>query len=118
MKKKTNNLSPKYKLVEYCSRLGKSGKYAFNPNIEQDFIALSCSCINKNNQLEDYDDCEHASMINDDVFVEYLLSVVDDPKIDITYSSTKKKAILNYNPNADYESSCNYDLKRIFDTVK
>ena len=49
MKKKTNNLSPKYKLVEYCSRLGKSGKYAFNPNIEQDFIALSCSCINKNN---------------------------------------------------------------------
>ena len=117
--KKTNNLSPKFKLVEYCSRLGKSGKYAFNPNIEQSFIALGCSCLNKNNQYDSsYGDCEHASMINDDTFIDYLLSVVDDPKIDITYSAAKKKAILNYNGNSNHESLCNYDLKRIFDTAK
>ena len=117
--KKTNNLSPKYKLVEYCSRLGKSGKYAFNPNVEQDFIALGCSCLNKNNQYDSsYGDCTHAALINDDTFIDYLLSVVDDPKIGITYSNNKKKAILNYNPNSNYESLCNYDLKRIFDTVK
>ena len=117
--KKTNNLNQKIKLVEYCSRLGKYGKYAFNPSTEQDFIALSCSCINENNQYKDsFDDCEHASMINDEVFVDYLLAVVDDPKIDITYSDTQKKAILNYNPDKDYESTCNYDLKRIFETVK
>ena len=117
--KKTNDLSQKFKLVEYCSRLGKSGKYAFNPNTEQDFIALSCSCINKNNQYESsFDDCEHASLINDDIFIDYLLSVIDDPKIDITYSNTKKNALLNYNPNTNYESTCNNDLKKIFDTAK
>ena len=117
--KKTNNLSPKFKLVEFCSRLGKTGKYAFNPNVEQNFIALGCSCINKNNKYESsVDDCEHANMINDEIFIEYLLSVVDDPKIDITYSNAKKQAILNYNSNTNYESTCNNDLKRIFDTVK
>ena len=57
-------------------------------------------------------------MINDDTFIDYLLSVVDDPKIDITYSAAKKKAILNYNGNSNHESLCNYDLKRIFDTAK
>ena len=57
-------------------------------------------------------------MISDKIFIEYLSSVVDDPKMDISYSDAKKEAILNYNSKANYESTCNNDLKRIFETVK
>ena len=117
--KKTGNLKPKYKLVEYCSRLAKSGKYKFDANKEQDFIALGCECLDKNNDYKDSNSaCSHAALINDDIFIDYLISVVDDPKVQNTVTSSKKDAALKYNPDKDYDSVCSADLKRILETAK
>ena len=117
--KKMNNLTQNYKLVEYCSRLGKSGKYKFNPEIEQSFIALGCSCLDKDNTYKDKtDDCSHASMINDDVLIDYIFSVVDDPKEKIEVTDSKREAARNYIPEYDYESQCNYELKKLLEESK
>ena len=117
--KQAGNLKPKYKLVEYCSRLSESGKYKFDPNKEQNFIALGCSCLNKKNVYkDDTDDCSHAALINDDIFVDYLISVVDDPKVTIGIDANIRKAAENYNENRDYEAQCNSDLKYILDIAK
>lgn len=117
--KQAKNLQPKYKLVEYCSRLAKSGKYTFDPNKEQNFIALGCSCLDSNNEYKDKtSSCEHASLISDDTFVEYLMSVVDDPKVQNTATSAKKVAAKNYNPDKDYGIICNNELKNILETAK
>ena len=117
--KKTQNLKPKYKLVEYCSRLGASGKYKFDPNKEQDFIALGCSCLNSKNQYKSsISGCTHAALINDEIFIDYLLSVVDDPKITNDVTDAKKQAVKIYDSKKDYESLCNADLKYILETAK
>ena len=117
--KKAQNLNQKFKLVEYCSRLSESGKYKFDPNKEQNFIALGCSCLTKKNVYEDKTgDCSHAALINDDIFVDYLVSVVDDPKVQNTITTEKRAAAERYNSNRDYEIQCNSDLKYILDTAK
>ena len=117
--KKVGNLSPKYKLVEYCSRLAKSGKYKFDANKEQNFIALGCECLNKNNEYkDDNDDCSHAALINDEIFIDYMISVVDDPKVQNSVTSSKIDAAKKYDPDKDYNSVCNADLKRILETAK
>ena len=117
--KKVNNLKPKYKLVEYCSRLADSGKYKFDSNKEQDFIALGCECLNNKNQYEnDYESCTHAPMINDEKFIDYLISVVDDPKEDNIVTINKKEAVNLYNSKISYESNCNENLKNILETAK
>ena len=118
--RKTRNLSQKYKLVEYCSRLSESGKYKFNPQIEQDFIALGCSCLKKSNEYKDsIDDCQHAEMINDDKLIDYILSVVDDPKVNNDlYNQDKISALKSYNKEIDYEYTCNYDLYVILENGK
>ena len=116
--KKVNNLKPKYKLVEYCSRLGKSEKYKLNPKLEQDFIALGCSCLNNKNQYKNsLEDCTHASMINDNYLIDYIISVVDDPKDSNNITESKKQAVKNYDSSKNYESICNSELKKIFETV-
>ena len=116
--KKVNNLSQKYKLVEYCSRLAESGKYKLDENKEQDFIALGCSCINSNNEYKSsIDDCTHAAMINDNSFIKYIMSIVDDPKNVNYFTPERKTAVQNYNSNIDYKEECNYDLKYILDTA-
>ena len=117
--KQVEDLKPKYKLVEYCSRLSQAGKYTFNPNKEQNFIALGCSCLNnKNLYKDDIDDCSHASLINDDIFVDYLISVVDDPKEKNIITSEKKEAAKRHNSFKNYESLCNRDLKDILESAK
>ena len=117
--KKQNNLKQNYKLVEYCSRLSQSGKYKFNPNIEQKFIALGCSCLKSNNVYKDsIDDCTHAEMINDDIIVDYIISVVDDPKIPNYYTDEKNEAVNIYNNEKDYEGICNWELYEILENNK
>ena len=117
--KKNNNLKYKYKLVEYCSRLAESSKYKFDANKEQDFIALGCSCLGKDNQYSNsYGDCTHAALINDEKFIDYLISVVDDPKVENIVTDAKKLAAKNYDTNKDYESLCNADLKNLLETAK
>ena len=117
--KKVGNLKPTYKLVEYCSRLAESGQYKYDPNKEQKFIALGCSCINKNNNYEsDHDECTHAALINDDVFVDYIVNVVDNPKEGNTFTNAKKTAINNYNSRTEFNTVCNADLKKILETAQ
>ena len=117
--KKKDNLKPNYKLVEYCSRLSDKGKYKFNPKKEQQFIALGCSCLNSKNQYKKkIDACTHAAMINDDELIDYVISVVDDPKAGNESTQDKKNAVNNYDSKKNYESICNADLKRILETVK
>ena len=117
--KKVKNLKQKYKLVEYCSRLGKEGKYKLNPNIEQNFIALGCSCINnKNEYIKSFGDCTHATMINDDFLIDYIISVVDDPKASNDVTESKRQAVKIFDSSKNYESICNSELKRILETAK
>jgi len=118
--KKKRNLSQKYKLVEYCSRLSKSGKYKFNPNAEQDFIALGCSCLKSSNVYKDsIDDCQHAEMINDIKLIEYIISVVDDPKVNNNLNDQNKiNALKNYKLNYDYLKQCNDALYYYLDKAK
>ena len=117
--KKVGNLKPKYKLVEYCSRLSESGKYKFDESKEQDFIALGCSCLNGNNKYDSsYSECTHAALINDEIFIDYLISIVDDPKVENTETIEKKDAVNRYNSKTDFEAYCNANLKNILETAK
>ena len=117
--KKVGNLKPKYKLVEYCSRLSESGKYKFDESKEQDFIALGCSCLNGNNKYDSsYSECTHAALINDEIFIDYLISIVDDPKVENTATTEKKDAVNRYNSKTDFEADCNANLKNILETAK
>jgi len=118
--KKTRHLSQNYKLVEYCSRLSQSRKYKFNPNVEQDFIALGCSCLKSSNEYKDsIEDCQHAEMINDIKLIEYIISVVDDPKVNNNlYEQNKVNALKRYKLNYDYEKQCNEELYYYLDKAK
>ena len=117
--KKEKNLKQKYKLVEYCSKLSQYGQYQFNPKIEQNFIALGCSCLKSDNTYkESIDDCTHAAMINDATVVDYIMSVVDDPKVGNNLTNEKILAVKNYNRDRDYENICNKELYDILDNNK
>ena len=95
-------------------------KYKFNPNIEQNFIALGCTCLKSSNVYKDsIDDCQHAEMINDEKLIEYIISVVDDPKVNNDlYNQNKINALKSYNKEIDYETTCNYDLFAILENGK
>ena len=46
--KKKQNLSQNIRLIEFCSRLGKTGQYKYDANKNQNFAALEYSCLNIN----------------------------------------------------------------------
>ena len=56
-------------------------------------------------------------MINDNYLIEYIISVVDDPKDSNNITESKKQAVKNYDSSKNYESICNSELKKIFETV-
>ena len=120
--KQKNHLTPKYKLVEYCSRLAKDGQYKFDATKNQNFIALSCKCLNSKNEYKNsINDCTHASMINDEStgsMIDYVMSVVDDPKVTPIATQTKRDAVKAYDKNRNYLSECNRDLHNILKTAK
>ena len=116
--KKDSTYKNKVRLIEYCSRIASSGKYKYDPNKEQTFAALGCSCIKNNVYESKIDACSHAQMINDNVLIDYIFSIVDDPKETATVTSTKKAAVNSYNSGINYETVCNKDLKNIFETAK
>ena len=116
--KKDTSYKNKVRLIEYCSRIGASGQYKYDPNKEQTFAALGCSCIKNNVYESKIDACSHAQMINDNVLIDYVFSIVDDPKETAAYSSTKKAAVNSYNSGINYETVCNKELKNIFETAK
>ena len=117
--KKDSSYKNKIRLVEYCSRLANSGQYKYDANKQQTFVALGCDCITSKNEYKDSTgSCTHAAMINDDVMIEYVNSIVDDPKETAEVTATKKVAVNSYNSNIDYTNVCDRDLKNILETAK
>ena len=117
--KKDSSYKNKIRLVEYCSRLANSGQYKYDANKQQTFVALGCDCITSKNEYKDSTgSCTHAAMINDDVMIEYVNSIVDDPKKTAEVTPTKKVAVNSYNSNIDYTNVCDRDLKNILETAK
>ena len=124
--KKKNNLLQNIKLIEYCSRLAKSGQYKYNPNIEQNFGAISCRCLKQDenvylNSEDDIKNCSHAGMLQDENLFNYIYSVVNDPKENINDNFDSKKEAVNkfrQKGKEKYEEICNEDLYNILDTAK
>ena len=123
--KKKGNLPQKIKLIEYCSRLAKSGQYKYNSDKDQNFAAISCRCLNKNeNEYQKKDDikkCSHARMLQDENLFDYIYSVINDPKASINDNiNSKIEVIKNYNEYEykNIEEKCNDELYNILDTKK
>ena len=118
--KKKNNLTQKIKLIEYCSRLSDLGQYKYNPNKEQNFGAISCECLDSDTNIyNDKEKCSHAGMLHDNYLIEYINSIVNDPKENIYENfDSKKEAIEKYNPENDYEGVCNNNISNFLDTAK
>ena len=38
-------------MIEYCSRLAKTGQYQYNKNKEQNFAANSCRCLDQDKNV-------------------------------------------------------------------
>ena len=120
---KTNkNLPQKIKLIEYCSRLAKSEKYGYDPNKEQNFAAIGCECIDDSNIYKKGDKnikkCSHAEMLSDDNLIEYIYSVVDDPKDNNIITDSKKQAVKSYDPKYDYTKEYNDDIYYTLNNLK
>ena len=116
--KKDPNYKNKVRLIEYCSRLGASGQYKYDANKEQKFAALSCSCLSSKNEYESsFSSCTHASLLNDKVLINYVNSIVDDPKETATVTTTKKNAAKSYK-KIDFSKICSNDLKNILETAQ
>ena len=124
--KKKNNLKQKIKLIEYCSRLAQSGQYKYNPNIEQNFGAISCECLIEDTNVYKKDTkkkieiekCSHAGMLRDENLFNYIYSVINDPKETIIHTDSKINAAKKYDKNYDYVGVCNNDIYNILNTAK
>ena len=117
--KKDTTYNKKLRLIEFCSRLANSGQYQYDPNKQQTFAALGCECINSKNEYKDSTtSCSHAAMINDDVMIDYVISIVDDPKEKATVTDTKKLAVNSFSKDIDYQDVCDKDLKKILENAK
>ena len=113
--KKVNNLKQEIHLVEFCSKLGKSGKYKFDEEKSKIFSAISCDCIDKkNNYVSNVNPCNHGAMVSDSFIVKYVEAVVNNKTESIVVSKDKKNAVDDYNPNLNYVYECNNDLKYMF----
>ena len=118
--KKRYNLNQNIKLIEYCSRLGNIGKYKYDPKKDQNFGAISCTCLDKNTNFykQKIGDCSHAGMLSDDNLFNYIYSVINDEKEIIAHTDSKIKAAKRYDINFDYVGKCNKDLYDILETAK
>jgi len=116
------NLEQKIRLIEYCSRLGKSGKYKYDETKEQKFAAIGCSCLNTNNEYLTTEDeikaCDHANMLTDNHLINYLVSIIDDPKDKLQYDDLKKQALQKYDVKTNYEQKCNEKLSLLYQSEK
>ena len=116
---KKKNLTQKVKLIEYCSRLGESGKYKFNTNKEQNFSAIKCDCLYEsydlyngyeNTEYKNIGECDHATMLKDKYLIEYLFSTFNNKENMNYVTDSKKEAVSKYNSKFDYTQKCNGDI--------
>ena len=113
--KKKNNLKQEIKLVEFCSKLGKNSEFKYQSKNQKTFSALWCDCLNNNGKYEsNVKGCSHAAMISDSYLIEYVESNVYRMNEKNVKTKEKEKAIENYDPNENYVSKCNNDLRKIF----
>ena len=113
--KKKNNLKQEIKLIEFCSKLGKNSEFKFDENNPKIFSAISCDCLDDNNNYkDDFKKCNHGSMIGDSFIIDYVKNVIFNQSESGGFSVEKKKAVLDYNINEDYEQRCNQDLRYLF----
>ena len=117
--KKKNNYSQNITLVEYCSILGKNGKYAFDKEkgINRNFVALDCECLSRKNVYDSGKKCEHAPMINDDNLIDYIKYEIYGKNEKNMWNESKKKALDNY-VDKSYVNECNDDLFNIAQNEK
>ena len=113
---KKNNLKNKIRFVQYCSRLGKNSDYAYDAEKDQDYVALSCKCINNSNNYHKSSSCSHSQMINDPYFFHYVFTVINDPKEKNIVTEDKYEAVNNFNKDINYENECNAKLLEILDS--
>ena len=111
-----NNLKNKIRFVQYCSRLGKNSDYAYDAEKDQDYVALSCKCINNSNNYHKSSSCSHSQMINDPYFFHYVFTVINDPKEKNIVTEDKYEAVNNFNKDINYENECNAKLLEILDS--
>ena len=118
--KKKNNLNQNIKLIEYCSRLAKTGQYQYNPYKEQNFGAISCECLNTDTNVykKEIKECSHAGMLHDEYLIKYIYSVVNDPKETIVHTDSKIKAAKDYDKYYDYVGKCNEDIYAELESAK
>ena len=117
--KKENNLPQNIRLIEFCSRLSKSGTYKYDPKKKQKFAAIGCGCLNSRGVYKNsISSCTHATMMADDDLIDYIFTIVDDPKESVTITENKKKAVKVYSSSINYESICNKKLRHILETAK
>ena len=114
---KNQDLPQKVRLIEYCSRLAKSGQYKYNPIKEQNFASLSCRCLEDNNVYKDNEaikQCSHASMLQDENLFSYIYSIANNPRENIEHTDSKIQAVKEYDRFINYEDICNNYLYDIF----
>ena len=109
--KKKNNLQQNITLIEYCSMLGKNGKYAFDKEkgINTNFVALDCECLNKKSIYDKGKSCEHAPMINDESVIEYIKYEIYGKNDKNLWKESKNKALNNFS-DKNYVDECNNDM--------
>ena len=111
-----NNLKNKVRLIEFCSRLAKNTQYVYDPTKEQNFAAISCDCIDGNNMYHRRNSCAHGDMISDSSFIKYVFTVIDNPLEKNDLNEDRYKAYNNFNQNIKYETQCNEELIKLFDS--
>jgi hypothetical protein len=113
--KKKNNLNQNINLIEYCSLLGKSGKYVFDNEkgiLNGHFAALDCECLNKKNIYNEVKKCAHAPMISDETLIDYLKYEVYGKNDDNMWNDSKTKALNNFK-DINFVDECNNELYKI-----
>ena len=113
---KKYNLKNKIRFVEFCSRLGRNSDYAYDANKDQKFVALSCSCINSNNNYHTLKECDHGIMISDPHLLQYIYTIINDPKEENIATDDKIKAVNLFDSNINYENECNEKLLEFLDS--
>ena len=121
--KKKKNIPQKIKLIEYCSRLAKSGQYKYNSDKEQNFAAISCRCLNQSENVyeDEISKCSHSQMLQDENLFDYIYSVINDPKGTINDNIDYKKDVVkeyDKKESKKIEKKCNEELYNILDTAK
>ena len=113
--KKKYGLKQEIRLIEFCSKLGKKSQFKYDPKNSKVFSALSCDCLNKNNNyVDNVKPCSHSAMISDSFLINYVETIINDRNEKINPSQDKMNAVKKFNPNENFVLHCNSNMRKIF----